>query len=286
MAVISLFSALGNDVWEDCRKLSKKVGYGDPMLSTAKPSQPSCRRSAFTLTELLVVIGIIAVLIAVLMPVLSKARAEANRTVCLSNIRQLGMGILMYCNDNSGYFPTCAYPSDGLDFVAMNDDWIWWQANRNLNDSAIAKYLAASGSALQRIFRCPSDTFDSRRPAVAIMAGQGPYLFSYNFNNALACNSLNPPVPTRTKITQWCSPSKRVVLTEIYERFSNSGGWDYGDGLARRHGSGPSPFAAGTTGITDGLEGAKVSTLFIDGHAEGVDEKFACNVFQDLANEQ
>jgi hypothetical protein len=196
------------------------------------------------------------------------------------------MGILMYCNDNSGYFPTCAYPGNGVDYIAMNDDWIWWQANRNLNDSAIAKYLAATGAALQRVLRCPADTFDGRKVAVAIVAGQGPYFYSYSMNDALASNTLNSPVPTRTKLTQWCAPSKRIVLTETYEPFSNSGAWDYGVGLARRHGNGPSPFPAGTTGITDGLEGANVSTLFIDGHAEGVDEKFACNVFQDLPEAQ
>jgi hypothetical protein len=221
------------------------------------------------------------------MPVLSKARAEANRTVCLSNIRQLGMGILMYCNDNNGYFPTCAEPADGLNYAEMNDDWIWWEANRNLNDSAIAKYLAASGAALQRVFRCPADTIDGRKAALGIVAGQGPYLYSYNFNYALAVNCINSAVPLRTKVTQWCSPSRRVVLTEVYEPWEgHSASWAAEDALARRHGSAPSPFAPGTTAITDGLEGANVSTLFMDGHADVADEKLICNLFQDQPNEQ
>jgi len=63
------------------------------------------RRRAFTLVELLVVIGIIAVLIGILLPALSKARKQANITVCMSNQKQLVAALLMYCGDNRGAFP-------------------------------------------------------------------------------------------------------------------------------------------------------------------------------------
>ncbi len=62
-------------------------------------------KRAFTLVELLVVIGIIAALIAMLLPVLSRAREAAKATRCLSNIRQLGAALVMYTNENKGYLP-------------------------------------------------------------------------------------------------------------------------------------------------------------------------------------
>lgn len=61
---------------------------------------------AFTLVELLVVIGIIAVLVAILLPALNAARKAAVKTQCLSNVRQLAVSLLFYANDNKGWFPS------------------------------------------------------------------------------------------------------------------------------------------------------------------------------------
>ncbi len=60
----------------------------------------------FTLIELLVVIAIIGILAGILLPVLSRARESARKTQCMSNVKQIGMGLIMYANENSESFPS------------------------------------------------------------------------------------------------------------------------------------------------------------------------------------
>jgi len=83
---------------------------------------------AFTLIELLVVITIIGILAALLLPVLSATKRRAAQTVCLNNLKQLGMGMKLYIDDNSDAFPGPASRTYGF----HPEDWIYWRTNSAL----------------------------------------------------------------------------------------------------------------------------------------------------------
>src|SRR5438045_792254 len=160
--------------------------------SPTRERTPAAAPDAFTLVELLVVIGIIAVLIGILLPVLGRAREQANRTVCMSNLRQVTLALIWYASDNKGWLPASARGGNKFPGVP---DWICYQPGDNLDTSAIARYLckvkddglsnAAAGidrkSLNANLLRCPSDVV-SFRVRGDLQAGVA-YRFSYSMNH-------------------------------------------------------------------------------------------------------
>ena len=138
--------------------------------------------TGFTLVELLVVIGIIAVLISILLPALSRARESAKTVQCASNMRQIGLAMRMYAGDNRGAVPPADMGADVNEYGTPSpapspavcfwsfQDLIWAKGyakhtGRWAGDPAKSKPGIAAGSygvnypALERgIFQCPSET--------------------------------------------------------------------------------------------------------------------------------
>jgi prepilin-type N-terminal cleavage/methylation domain-containing protein/prepilin-type processing-associated H-X9-DG protein len=147
------------------------------------------RKSGFTLIELLVVIAIIAILAAILFPVFAKAREKARQTSCLSNLKQLTLGILMYAQDEKFNAHVYGHNACGGGGTPL---YLW--------DQVIMPYVKN-----EQIFICPS------HPGVAcggLPFGGPPWLTSY------AMNGCGLPGGGDIMIAQIIRPSELIMLDD------------------------------------------------------------------------
>ncbi len=179
-----------------------------------RPGPFIAHRRAFTLVELLVVIGIIAVLIGVLLPTLSNARESANRTKCLSNMRQIVIAFTMYLNDNDGRFPRPAQAGKPL-----REDWVHFQRNQDPENGAIAKYVSRPLN--HAVFRCPTDDIDSHR-AIIYSGVPVVYRYSYTVNEAICRIESNGPT---LRIGQIRNASEKILIVDESSNTIDDGCW-------------------------------------------------------------
>ena len=149
---------------------------------------------AFTLVELLVVLGVIALLAALVLPALSKGKQTALSAACRNNLKQLQTGFLSYGHDNYDLFPSNNYVyAANLDVLVLGASWAPGNAlldlsTSNLEQGSIFPYVPAAA-----VFHCPADRSTTLNPATGALQ---PRVRSYSMNIWL--NSLLEPNGARS----------------------------------------------------------------------------------------
>ena len=167
------------------------------------------RRCAFTLVELLVVIGIIAILVGILLPTLSRARESAKKTACLSNLKQLGDAFRLYAAGNKDAMPIGAVGNNTLSTLEKQFSYVVKWDNGSAVTMVSMSHLALAGlSKSPQTYYCPSEESDPLfiynspdnpwvfdRPGVNPMIPVGHHLrFGYN-TRPMCAWSIDPGTP-------------------------------------------------------------------------------------------
>jgi prepilin-type N-terminal cleavage/methylation domain-containing protein len=209
----------------------------------------AARRSGFTLIELLVVIAIISILASMLFPAFSRAREQARKTVCVSNLKQIGLGIMQYTQDYDEMYPM-GYP--------------FWAVSPSFPDQPASEYLIETANPYLKSFQiwdCPS--WKGRYTGNAKYRGNYSYLTSEpdcttQPNNLIGAGALPP-----ASLAAVNTPTEHVML------FCGVAPQQINGGCA---GVDAAPLMNAHSGISDqqwmSAQLGGTSLLYADGHAK------------------
>jgi prepilin-type N-terminal cleavage/methylation domain-containing protein/prepilin-type processing-associated H-X9-DG protein len=239
-----------------------------------KNTRSAALRRGFTLVELLVVIGIIALLISILLPALSKARKAANKVKCANNLRSIGQMCYVYASTNRGYMPNGMNPK-----TSNGCSWAW-------DVPLVTRDLINDNGGVRKIFYCPSfqdqdaDTLWNFNATICVWGY--PVFFDRGGSNSPAApnytqpqtligmsyqtkisplqpfidpltNTQRSPLPAgETVLAADASPSNSNSPTAVANSFHVKGGW----GVEEHQ-----PSHIGDKGFPEGG-----NVLFMDGH--------------------
>jgi prepilin-type N-terminal cleavage/methylation domain-containing protein len=214
------------------------------------------QRSGFTLVELLVVIAIVGILSALLLPALSRAKAQSQQAACLNNLKQIDLAVQLYAGANGDRLPTT--PNTGFQTGPNSFDWFY--------KPLVMPYLGLKGapSPNDKIFACPADKFGYDGNGTEYWAGSyhdlpNTYYQSYAYNGlGGTTNAIGIVVPGQTsspglfglKLGSIKAPVKTVLVAEISALWP----WSWHE---------PHLLPPGDMGVNN----AKNMVSFADGHA-------------------
>jgi prepilin-type N-terminal cleavage/methylation domain-containing protein/prepilin-type processing-associated H-X9-DG protein len=261
-----------------------------------KPNTHSRIAWGFTLIELLVVIAIIAILAAMLLPALARAKAKAQQIYCLNNTKQLALGMAIYLVDSGDIYAGAASANT---YGYHLEDWIYWRVPpvtytpgnvlMTLDKSTLIRVLGTGGST--NLFRCPTDRDDRDRITYA-QQPDGPYFYSYEITSLhLDSNNRNHGFTTIVELngtshlfksSQVKNASKKIMVVEPTASLNPNDE----PPIQRQMGStwvvqcGRWEPLTGSGGLHNFLtvrHNKKSDAGFADGHAEAISQDYATN---------
>jgi len=220
--------------------------------------QRDSKRRGFTLIELLVVIAIIAILAAILFPVFARARESARRASCLSNLKQIGLGVMMYVQDYDEIYPRAVQKNKqvsnipGLqvvDFGGGDTAWLWY--------TMIYPYVKSV-----QVFRCPSTSIVNSYPTYGNY-GANYYMMSYHGVDSPPINMASVESPASTYMIL---DGSAYTMSPSRVRGPDKG-WEIPGTAAYNTGSG-TVTAAYQSDWKNGRHFDGLNMAFADGHAK------------------